>query len=1063
MKKTLAIILGITVGMSSVGGFAENTEITELTELPTLTETAGEITETEETVEDKAAEKAEPTAEIPESEITEYDMNGENGIALFEAATVLGNTVGENITDEFKGTDYLYSATNVETAGSDKYPMNVEGFGDTSTLWLKTVRQAADIVYRAENGKMFTNVYLEVSGNVNKDSYIWPMIEYSADGNAWNTLVDSFQGWDPTQNGWKRTDNASSGNGWQKVGVLEKALPENAVYIRVSLEPDSAKPSKDSFLFRKVKLEVEKVGTVSEKNYTEKFENLNFTDKCDGISAENGVFKAASESSLVYKAANGRAIKNISVSAAGISDSGAVRVYAADREEIKKDITSEMTVTESGGAYTFAGSLPSWAKSVELHNTEELSYTTISISTAAAEGFDWLYAASSATFTEDAEKLRAEVTVANEAQTAQSAGAYLVIYDGGTPKKIVRDTKSIAAGGSESLCAEVEKSYLTDSAYVILYVITDLKTGVMICDESVYKPENRGSEVAVDAEETTGYAPGGYVSDIKNSAISVFGKMPNEERAKKVLLTVLNPGYTAENADSAETDAAVNTMLAATADENGAYSAALRLRDAKTDTYRILASTKAHAGSEYTDIKYTRAEDMGQIWSDIAAAMKNGKGDELEGLLEKQIWIMLGVRSAELGGIDAAGVCRLIDGSPISGVEPTPDSIKYAIEGKALIKMLSNGEAAELIKKAAADSVAADVISGGNADAVPYKVFGGSSDAVIAAVAAALDGKSYSDVKAFRDSFATTVLSVSIVKAQNNLGVRKAMQDYSSLFTTDYSQKYAALGNTKRAKAETALQESVSKSPLVSVNDAAERFLKCIKAQSDSGSAGGGTSAGSGGSSGGSGGGVRTSVSASADLVQSTAGNTAAAGTEPFIDISDVPWARESILALEKRGIVAGREKMRFEPNVNITREEFVKILVAALDISADDTSKSFDDVADGDWFEESVRTAYGAGIVNGITEQFFGVGENITRQEMAAMVYRAAEKCGAELSAAEPRFTDSGEIAEYAYTAAAALYGSGIMNGGTDGSFAPNAFATRAEAAKVVYLTMSLCNKQEG
>ena len=100
---------------------------------------------------------------------------------------------------------------------------------------------------------------------------------------------------------------------------------------------------------------------------------------------------------------------------------------------------------------------------------------------------------------------------------------------------------------------------------------------------------------------------------------------------------------------------------------------------------------------------------------------------------------------------------------------------------------------------------------------------------------------------------------------------------------------------------------------------------------------------------------------------------------------------------------------------------------------------------------------------MNGITEQFFGVGENITRQEMAAMVYRAAEKCGAELSAAEPRFTDSGEIAEYAYTAAAALYGSGIMNGGTDGRFAPNAFATRAEAAKVVYLTMSLCNKQEG
>lgn len=1069
MKKTLALILGITVGLSSVGGFAENAEISELTEFSELAETPGTATETEETAADKTAETAEQDAANYASENTEYDADGENGIALFEAATLYGNTISENITDEFENTDYLYSATNVETAGSDKYPMNMEGYGDTSTLWLKTVRQPADIVYRAENGKMFKNVYLEVSGNVNNDSYIWPLIEYSADGNTWNTLADSFQNWDPVQNGWKRTDNASSGNGWQKVGAIEKTLPENAAYIRVSVAEDSAKPSKDSFLFRKVRLEVEKVGTVSEENYTESFENLNFADKCEGITAENGEFRAESKSSLVYKAANGRAIKSISAAAAGISGSGAVRVYAADRSGIKKDITSEMTVTENGGAYTFDGSFPAWTKSVELYNAEELSYTAISISTAAAEGFDWLYAASGATFTEDAEGLRAEVTVANEAQTAQSAGAYLVIYDGGMPKKVVKDTKSIAEGGSERLCTEVGKSYLTDSTYAILYVITDLKTGVMICDESVYKPENRGSEAAVDAEETTGYAPGGYVSDIKNSAISVYGKMPNEERAKKVLLTVLNPGYTAENADSAEPDAAVNTMFAATADENGAYSAVLRLRDAKSDTYRILASTKAHAGSEYTDIKYTRAEDMGQIWADIAAAMKNGKGNELEKLLEKQIWIMLGVRSAELGGTDAAKVCRLIDGLPVSGVEPTPDSIKYAIEGRVLVKLLSDGRAAALIKKAASDSVAADVISGGNADAVPYKVFGCSSDAVITAVAAALDGSGYSDISAFHDSFAATVLGVSITKAQNNLGVRKVMQDYSSMFTTDYSQEYAALGNTKRANAETALQESVSRNPLESVNDAAERFLKCIKAQSEGSTSGGGTSGGSGGGSGGSGkksggsgGGVLTSVSASADLVQSTAGNTAA-GTEPFIDISDVPWARESILALEKRGIVAGREKMHFAPNENITREEFVKILVAALGISAEDTAKSFDDVADGDWFEESVRTAYGAGIVNGVTEQFFGVGENITRQEMAAMVYRAAVKCGAELSETESHFTDSSEIAEYAYTAAASLYGSGIMNGNTDGSFAPNAFATRAEAAKVVYLTMSLCNKQEG
>ncbi|MDY5627974.1 MAG: S-layer homology domain-containing protein, partial [Clostridia bacterium] len=109
------------------------------------------------------------------------------------------------------------------------------------------------------------------------------------------------------------------------------------------------------------------------------------------------------------------------------------------------------------------------------------------------------------------------------------------------------------------------------------------------------------------------------------------------------------------------------------------------------------------------------------------------------------------------------------------------------------------------------------------------------------------------------------------------------------------------------------------------------------------------------GSSGGRGGSSVISIPPSA-VVPDTETNTNE--DKFFKDIETVEWAKESILALAKAGIIDGKTKDMFFPNDFITREEFVKILVNALDIYDSDAECEFADVSADKWFYKYVATA---------------------------------------------------------------------------------------------------------
>ena len=176
---------------------------------------------------------------------------------------------------------------------------------------------------------------------------------------------------------------------------------------------------------------------------------------------------------------------------------------------------------------------------------------------------------------------------------------------------------------------------------------------------------------------------------------------------------------------------------------------------------------------------------------------------------------------------------------------------------------------------------------------------------------------------------------------------------------------------------------------------------------------------------------------------------------EPFNDLDEAAWAKEYIVALAAQGMLSGDGDGRFTPNRAISREELVKLAVVAAAVYDETAAAAFTDVAPDAWYTTYIASAVQAGIVEGRGDGTFGVGEAVTRQDMAVIFCRAA---GLQplAEAAEP-FTDDEEIAAYARGAVYALQKAGILNGRSDGSFGPLETATRAEAAKLVALLLDL------
>ena len=248
------------------------------------------------------------------------------------------------------------------------------------------------------------------------------------------------------------------------------------------------------------------------------------------------------------------------------------------------------------------------------------------------------------------------------------------------------------------------------------------------------------------------------------------------------------------------------------------------------------------------------------------------------------------------------------------------------------------------------------------------------------------------------------------------------------------------------------------------INDSAAPYSSlaelaaAIKAAADGTGGTGGTGGNTGGNSGGNGSskgggkgsGSQYSVVPTVPTVPTPPPVTPA--DSAFSDMQGYEWAAEAVSVLTKQGIVSGRGNGRFAPGDPVTREEFVKLLVGALDFYDDSAETTLSDVPEDAWYYRYVASAAASGIAQGTGEGRFGVGESITRQDMAVMVYNALQKVGATMSGDAASFADDMEIEGYAQQPVKALAAAGIVNGVGDGLFAPKSSVNRASVAMIIY-----------
>lgn len=224
-------------------------------------------------------------------------------------------------------------------------------------------------------------------------------------------------------------------------------------------------------------------------------------------------------------------------------------------------------------------------------------------------------------------------------------------------------------------------------------------------------------------------------------------------------------------------------------------------------------------------------------------------------------------------------------------------------------------------------------------------------------------------------------------------------------------------------------------------------LVAAVKSEYSGGEGGGGGGGSTGGSSNRNEGGVTISVAPSTGTQVQT--------PEPikvFEDLSTVQWAYEAIVSLTQKGIVAGKTETTFAPNDSITREEFVKLLVSAMELPLESYSGVFKDVRSDDWFAPYVLTGYKNNLCNGYGEGLFGSRQNISRQDMAVMIMNILKNKDLQLTNEHTEFADYGEISDYAKEAVKTLNKAGIMAGQGGNIFNPKGNATRAEAAAVVF-----------
>ncbi|QIB68551.1 leucine-rich repeat protein [Aminipila butyrica] len=174
----------------------------------------------------------------------------------------------------------------------------------------------------------------------------------------------------------------------------------------------------------------------------------------------------------------------------------------------------------------------------------------------------------------------------------------------------------------------------------------------------------------------------------------------------------------------------------------------------------------------------------------------------------------------------------------------------------------------------------------------------------------------------------------------------------------------------------------------------------------------------------------------------------------PFSDVKTGDWYYTAVEYALKNNLFKGTNDRSFSPQVEMTRAMLATVLYRMEGQPAvTDGTRNFQDVKAGQWYTDAVTWAAANGIADGYGDGFFGVDSNVSREQMAAILYRYAgyKKYDVTGNADLSAFTDAAKIDSWAKPAMQWAGAEGLINGTTAETLSPEAFATRAQVAAVL------------
>lgn len=487
------------------------------------------------------------------------------------------------------------------------------------------------------------------------------------------------------------------------------------------------------------------------------------------------------------------------------------------------------------------------------------------------------------------------------------------------------------------------------------------------------------------------------------------------------------------------------------ADENGAYSAGFRLPDnVETGEKEVFVKPFILSGSTEKFMFYS-AQSLETVISEWNRAVDSASADTMENLInsESAVKILMNSPVAEKISKELAAANKSALAAKLLETGKT-DSIEDA--SAKFLPLYINFAVNNLSPQTCSELTAEfyDYIDTSKGD-VYTDILADMADAQRSAVYTAAAERISGTVT--NDEFTALIYEEAVMEKFKSIEYYGDINPYMQKYNSDYFKldftEYNKLKNTYPVDSKVINQKASYKTfaELKTLFDRLVSEQKSSEQKSQSQIIG---------SVGGSGGGSGSRPSSSKTTYSPVIAVTEKIEEETvFDDLVGYEWAESYIMQLYGKNVVNGTGDKKFSPADSVTREQFIKLLSPVAELPESTESSGFEDVKAGEWYESYINAAKQAGLVNGISDTLFGIGQKITRQDAAVMMLNAIKLYNSELlegiNTEGISFEDQEDIASYAIYSVTVLNSLGIIQGMDDGKFYPQAYANRAEAAVMI------------